>query len=450
MKDKEKSIIKEAIIDYGVILEAAAVVAKDDLAKQFPDKFNSLIKERLSEGKKTAKDSYVADEADENEEADENNKNEIEETVMKDQKKETKKVVSENVEGKVFVPKALANEEFNIAELDLNDVDSNNNEYLTMEEIEKELNDFENGGDVEPDGDADDMNLGDETPIETEAEPEDDTMSVLLDLKAKINTLIDTLGGGSSEEGEPEVEPENEFEPEVEPEQEFDDSENIAEEDAPISDEEIDAILNSQDQGENEIEEAHGVTYSSRRSTVAGKHTPNSNYLSKGELDQSPSYMQESKKLNGLIKENKDLTKKVNTILFEKKELESLLAKHKEVLGKYRTQLSEMAVFNTNLSHVNNLLVNEEFALTQNDKINIISGFKTVKSINESQEKYKSFVGDFKSTKKNIVESISEKMGDSIQPSSTLIVEKTIYSNKSNTGIDRIKKVIDTIERNKK
>jgi hypothetical protein len=106
-----------------------------------------------------------------------------------------------------------------------------------------------------------------------------------------------------------------------------------------------------------------------------------------------------------------------------------------------------MAIFNTNLSHVNNLLVNEEFALTQNDKINIISGFKTVKSINESQEKYKSFVGDFNTTKKTIVESIENKVADSIQPSSTLIVEKTIYSNKSNSGLDRMKKVIETIER---
>ena len=248
----------------------------------------------------------------------------------------------------------------------------------------------------------------------------------------------------------PEEEPEQEFEPEVEPEEEFDDSENIAEEDGQISDEEIDAILNGQNQEDNEIEEAHGVTYSSRRSTVGGKHTPNSNYLSKGELDQSPSYMQESKKLTGLIKENKQLTKKVNTFISEKKELETILAKHKEVLGKYRTQLSEMAVFNTNLSHVNNLLVNEEFALTQNDKVNIISGFKTVKSINESQEKYKSFVGNFKTTKKNISESIDKKMGDSIQPSSTLIVEKTIYSKQSNTGLDRMKKVIETIERKNK
>ena len=51
-----------------------------------------------------------------------------------------------------------------------------------------------------------------------------------------------------------------------------------------------------------------------------------------------------------------------------------------------------MAIFNTNLAHVNNLLVNESLALTQDDKIKIINEFKKVDSIAESQKKYKTFL----------------------------------------------------------
>lgn len=448
MKNEKKSLINEAIVDYQEILNAATENAKNKIANEFPDKFNKLVNEEVKRGKKTAKDSYV-DNTETEEEDVESNNNKEEDTVMKDQnKKETAKaVVKENVNGNQIIanPKnALTNEEFNIAELDLGNDDSDNNEYLTMEEIEKELNDFEGGGEPEVGSE-----MGVDSSVGAEPEVSSDPMALLLDLKAKIATLIDTMGGGN-EAGE-ETSAEFSTEPEGEPEQGFDNSgEEGIEEEGGISDEEIDAILNSQEP-EQGIEEAHGVTYSSRRSTVAGRHTPNADYLSKGELDQSPANLQESKKLAGLIKENKELTKKVNTFIAEKKSLETINEKYKNVLGKYRIQLTEMAVFNTNLSHVNNLLVNEEFALTQNDKVNIISGFKTVKSINESQAKYTSFISELKTTKKSIVESIENKVVDSVSPSASLIVEKTIYnSNKPTNTVDRMLKVINTIERNKK
>ena len=55
----------------------------------------------------------------------------------------------------------------------------------------------------------------------------------------------------------------------------------------------------------------------------------------------------------------------------------TLVEQYKAAIEKYRDQLKEMATFNTNLAHVNNLLVNEGLALTQEDKIKIINEFKT-------------------------------------------------------------------------
>jgi hypothetical protein len=100
-----------------------------------------------------------------------------------------------------------------------------------------------------------------------------------------------------------------------------------------------------------------------------------------------------------------------------------------------------MATFNTNLAHVNNLLVNESLALTQEDKIKIINEFKKVNSIAESQNKYKAILSEMKDSRKTLTESIENKVSASIQPSSMQkldeVVEKTAYEN--NEHINRMK-----------
>jgi protein subunit release factor A len=96
----------------------------------------------------------------------------------------------------------------------------------------------------------------------------------------------------------------------------------------------------------------------------------------------------------------------------------TLVEGYKSAIDKCRIQLKEMAVFNTNLAHVNNLLVNEELALTQDDKIKIINEFKKVNSITESQNRYKALISEMKEGKKTISESIERKAAASIQPSS--------------------------------
>ena len=73
------------------------------------------------------------------------------------------------------------------------------------------------------------------------------------------------------------------------------------------------------------------------------------------------------KRMKSLIDENKKLTKEVNEAKTGFDKAEKLVENYQQHLQKYRSQLRDMAVFNTNLANVNNLLVNEEIALTAND-----------------------------------------------------------------------------------
>jgi hypothetical protein len=152
------------------------------------------------------------------------------------------------------------------------------------------------------------------------------------------------------------------------------------------------------------------------------------------------------KKISGLIEENKKLTKKLNETKKYKETVTVLVESYKSALDKYRGQLKEMAVFNTNLAHVNNLLVNEELALTQEDKIKIINEFKKVDSITSSQNVYKNLLTEMKGGKKTLTESIENKVSASIQPSSKQkldeVVEKTAYTN-----VPRMKALIESMEK---
>ncbi len=160
--------------------------------------------------------------------------------------------------------------------------------------------------------------------------------------------------------------------------------------------------------------------------------------------------MEESqKKISSLIEENKKLTKKLNETKKYKETASKLVESYQTVIGKYRNQLKEMAVFNTNLSHVNNLLVNEELALTQEDKVKIINEFKKVDSITSSVNVYKNLMTEMKVGKKTLTESFENKVSASIQPSSKQkldeVVEKTAYADDKH--IKRMKTLIESMEK---
>ena len=207
-----------------------------------------------------------------------------------------------------------------------------------------------------------------------------------------------------------------------------------------ITDDDVNAVIGAP---EGQVDETMQISYS------AGTITPGKLGDHEGTHGRFRQQQSEStKKVNGLIEENKKLTKKLNEVKKYKTSVGTLLENYKTALDKYRNQLKEMAVFNTNLAHVNNLLVNEELALTQDDKIKIISEFKKVDSIADSQAKYKNFLTEMKTSKKTLTESIEAKVTTSIQPSSKPkldeVVEKTAYSD--DTHIKKMQKLIEYVE----
>jgi len=445
MTDVKKSILKEALSDYNTIMEAAKAKAKNDLVNEFPEKFDNLLKEQLNNKKKAVKESYKKiDITDESNKLEESNTNS--EPVMEKTKKETtKKVVNEgfNQPFDKTAPKAQ-NDTYDISELDMSSVGSalegadGADEVITMNEIEQELKGLDHK----------------ESPSVIDKSIEDGTSyGKLVGLKKQLDEVIEAMGGKdfninkiAEDIADGHVLATNATPTTVA--KVSTDKAIMGEADEAVSDDEIESVLNgdkNNDTDEAPVDEAHGVTYSSRRATMAGKHLPGADYLSTGELDQAPQRMQENKaKISGLIKENASLTKKLNEAKKYKDTVSGLLENYKNAVGKYRTQLVEMSIFNTNLAYANNLLVNEELALTQDDKVKIISEFKNVNSIAASGVVYKKFLTEMKESKKTLDESIEEKASVSINQSSKQkldeVVEKVAYSD--NAHIEKMLKNI--------
>lgn len=461
--DNKPSIIKEALLEFSEIQKAAVANAKKTLAEQYPDKFNDLLKEEINKNKKSYK------KIDENKES-----------VMKDQKKEASKAVKGSVgkdgvytekpkmpdmvkeerekdfmgdiendtpnkadkkteKGNTFVDKittkketpankATIKEEFNLSELDeetigaaLENADEDD-EIITLDDIESEINGMEGGEEEE---------IYEGKPTGQKG----DAYSQLVNMRKQLDEMIGGYGE-EEQEGQDEL-PMGSVESNL---------------DGEITDADVEAVLGSSlggdEFGDDEIDEAHGVTYSSRRNTV-GRHTPNPQNLSKGELDQSPEYVRESKKkISSLIKENKSLTKKLNETKKYKQNVTTLVEEYKSALGKYRNQLKEMATFNTNLAHVNNLLVNESLTLTQEDKIKIINEFRKIDTITESQSKYNTLLTEMKKSKPTLTETIEKKVNASVAPSSKQKLDevKEVTAYKNNAHINKMKKLIEYVE----
>jgi hypothetical protein len=214
-----------------------------------------------------------------------------------------------------------------------------------------------------------------------------------------------------------------------------------------ITEEDINAVLGA---NEAPVEESLTQTLASMKK-VPSTSIPGVQYKSTGAVNKMRSGLQTEteKKISSLIEENKKLTKKLNETKKYKETASKLVESYQTVIGKYRSQLKEMAVFNTNLSHVNNLLVNEELALTQEDKVKIINEFKKVDSITSSVNVYKNLLTEMKVGKKTLTESFENKVSASIQPSSKQkldeVKEKTAYSDDKH--IQRMRSLIESMEK---
>jgi hypothetical protein len=207
---------------------------------------------------------------------------------------------------------------------------------------------------------------------------------------------------------------------------------------------------------EEQVEEGHGVALS---------HNKHVGQESLPRIDQGKEYAKDkvrialqkesedrAKRINNLLKEQKDLTKKVNQFKKEKIDLVSINEGFKKTLNEMKDQMKKMAVFNTNIAHVNNLLVNEEFALTKDEKIYIIEKFKKVASITESDATHKVLINEFKTSKKKIDESIEKKITENVGGESSAnileskIVEKTAFEKQ----VSKMKDIINYGEKRRK
>jgi len=494
-EDKKSSVIKEALIEFTEIQEAAVANAKKNLAEKYPEQFNNLLKEELNKNKKTKESYKKIDESKESEKDDvESNK----ESVMKNQKEETKKVIKEGDKNQPFDDKApevgpdvvkeerekdfmpdiesdtpnmadsktedgntftekittkketLANktsikEEFDITGLDAQSAGTalenaeDDDEIITMDEIESEIQG------MNMDEELSDMSGLPRPTLEPRGSAKGqggDAFDQLVKMREQLDEMISGMGvsemknhggqGANSPEranGGP--------------------GQKLIDEEDEISDADVMAVLgDAPAMEEQEVEEniQHTQTHSNARQVGANNNT---NYGKAGRLRDAVKNEGEEKKIGSLINENKGLTKKLNETKKFKKSVTTLVEQYKNALEKYRNQLKEMATFNTNLAHVNNLLVNESLALTQEDKIKIINEFKKVDTIAESQEKYKAFLTEMKSSKKTLTESIEGKVSASVAPSSkqTLDEAKEVTAYANDAHIQKMRRLIEYVEK---
>lgn len=370
-------------------------------------------------------------------------------------------------------PMANLKEEFDVTGLDAGSVGgaveglSEEDEILTMEEIEKEIANMEN--------------LGEE--LDTAAPDGGSTAyNELVEMRNKLDEVIKNLGLGEQKNqgglqsipGREQGGPTGAMIDETGLEEmhaaggveRFGTSSQVAQlhqgnpliDEEPITDADVEAVLGAP-AGEEEVpvDEHLGITHANNKKVTATlprfenkpeSHKQHTRSAVQSAGDMVTGIQEAKKKMDALIEENKKLTKKLNESKKYKESVGTLVEGYKSALEKYRNQLKEMAIFNTNLAHVNNLLVNEELALTQDDKIKIINEFKKVDSIAESQKKYKSVLTEMKEGKKTLTESVERKAAASVQPSSKQkldeVVEKTAYADDKH--IQRMKKLIETIE----
>jgi len=514
-REKKTSVIKEAVTEYKELMEAASANAKKKLADEFPSEFNKLLKEEIENKNKTKKESYKK--IDEGKESDKDDIETNKESVMKNEK-ETKKVVKEEEgkvkkvskpfeekapengpdvvkeerekdfmgdvendtpnkadgkteDGDAFVEEpttkkeSLANdtqlkEEFDITELDASSVGTalenaeEDDEVITMDEIESEIANMEGLDEDLSGGDAEKPKSGKDDGI---------AYDKLVNMKNQIDEMLSAIGEQKNNGGQG-ANKVNMGGPTTAmiDEEEVDEQKNqggkqsipgrenggptqqmIDEEDDEITTDDVEAVLSGADEPVDENLE-HTQTHHNARKTGSHNHT---NYGKENRLRDAMKNEGEDKKIGSLINENKELTKKLNETKKYKQSVTTLVEQYKGALEKYRNQLKEMATFNTNLAHVNNLLVNESLSLTQEDKIKIINEFKKVNTITESQEKYKSVLTEMKTNKKALTENLEDRVSASVAPSSKKLDEaKEVTAYENNEHIMKMRKLIETIE----
>lgn len=209
------------------------------------------------------------------------------------------------------------------------------------------------------------------------------------------------------------------------------------------------------------VEESHGISLSHNKLTGQEQQPriENGKEYAANKIRVGLQNESTQKKMTALLKENQNLMKQLNkskSALAESKtksttEVDALkklnetsnatLEKYKGALEKYREQLKEMAVLNTNISYVNSLFLSENLNLTMKDKEEIIEKFKKIGTIVESEQTYKAVLKTLTESKQAIKASIEDKVNSTIvESSSSRELEKTL--NESTAESEHIKKIL--------
>lgn len=468
MSNDKKTILKEAAITYSEIMEKAKELSNVDSLNTI----TKLIKENLETNinKEPVQESFIDDikqepnlgnETGENEEPTSNEDPQIFKEALEDDSEngdmDLTKISFEKLE-EVF-NEADDEDEFETAENGLGDV--------SLEDLEKELSTTEIPSEEESD------EVGDETSTEIETEPqsieveeneEESTLTVLQTIQDEIGKLIDVLKDKDDHEqlsGEFDGHMQSIYGDQFREKlgEDYDKlftiykqnkMNTIDNQNPELGSEEV-VDLEKEDQNntpDQEVDESHGSSLSLNKRAGA-EVQPRPEFAQYKENKYRPGVNEGvDKRIEALINENKKLKKELNTINESVNKQNTLVENYANALEKYRTRLSEMVVFNTNLANVNNLLVNEDLSLNINDKIKIIESFKTVSNIEESKQKYGELLNEMKSSSASNLESITRKIDSSVStPSKQLVnevVEATSYQN------PEIKKMLDRANYNHK
>jgi len=173
--------------------------------------------------------------------------------------------------------------------------------------------------------------------------------------------------------------------------------------------------------------------------TIAGKRRADS-FPGKKSGDIHLGYKNESKKPTMTINE---VANKYNTLLAEARDLRGRNEEYKEALKTFRTMLAETVVFNSNLTYVTKLFM--EQTTTKDEKQSILKRFdEEVSTLKESKKLYKTIVNEL-SSRKPMNESIDRKLNKDVSSGvSKQLNESTAYIDKET---QRIKDLMSRVEK---
>lgn len=444
-----ESVLKKALLEYREIKDASEKVALKKLAEKFPDEFKKILNEAKEENKKSDKsiDDKESNEDKNNTISENNDSNMKDHPNIKIQNTDRDKDFTGDVENET--PNTEKNSKDGVAYKESkNSKDKNNGVAYQKDPENIENNIADKKGDnqiqeknktqkVNEEHSIENLNVDDEAPvsideIENEINSMEDLQNQMPDNNENIlGELVDVLKELKDHILTNKTD-------DVEDKQSIDQNEleNAIDEYENKIQYKITDGDNLPDELEGDMDEASGIAHSSSKH-AAGDHLPGNEYAKhRHKRYGSPNNINESaahiKKVNKLKKENKVLKEYVE--------------KFKNIIPKYRDQINEMVTFNTNLSHVNNILINEDVALNHDEKIDVINKFKNIKSIDESVKTYNNILSEQKTKKPIVNENEEIKTDTSVSPSSKQkIDEVTSYSKNSNSGFDvsKMKKLMN-------